>query len=133
MHRSFVLAWIVVLASCSFGCRKAEVKDFIPPDEAAKQALASALDAWKAGKTPDQIGASNPGITAQDKAWSEGKKLTAYEIVGPATSADDQNRRFTVKLTLDGAAAPQETTSVVFGKDPIWVVSGENYQKMTGM
>ncbi|HVX11119.1 MAG TPA: hypothetical protein VHC22_08065 [Pirellulales bacterium] len=120
------------MASCSFGCQKADVKDFVPPDEAAKQALTSALDAWKGGKTPDQIGATNPAVTAQDNAWKDGKKLTAYEIVGPATG-DDQNRRFTVKLTLEGAAAPQETTYVVFGKDPVWVVSSESYQKMSGM
>ncbi|MGH7135958.1 MAG: hypothetical protein ACREHD_09475, partial [Pirellulales bacterium] len=71
-------------------------------------------------------------ITAQDKQWSNGKKLTAYEIVGP-TTGEDQNRRFTVKLSLAGAAAPEETTYVVVGKDPLWVFSNESHQRLSGM
>jgi hypothetical protein len=128
------LTSLFVLTSLSlFGCaKKTDVKDYIPADEAAKQALTTALEAWKAGKPPDQIGASNPAITAQDKQWSAGTKLSAYEIVGPAVS-DDQHRRFSVKLTLVGDAAPQETTFVVFGKDPLWVVSAESYERMSGM
>ena len=133
MHRSTFILSLVLTTLCFIGCgRKGDVKDYVPPDEAARQALATALDGWKAGKAPDQLGASNPAVIAQDKQWSEGKKLTAYEIVGPAAS-DDQNRRFTVKLTLPGAAAPQETTYVVFGKDPIWVFSAESYQRTSGM
>jgi hypothetical protein len=116
----------------TFGCgKKTDVKDYIPPQEAARQALSTALDAWKAGKTPDQIGASQPAIQAQDVQWTGGKKLTAYEIVGP-TTGEDQNQRFTVKLTLDGGA-PQETTYVVLGKDPVWVFSEESYKKTSGM
>ena len=125
-------ALLLVCATLSvFGCKRTDIKDYVPPDEAARQALTTALEAWKAGKTPDQIGATSPTISVQDTSWGAGKKLTAYEIVGPATG-DDQNRRFTVKLTLD-AATPQETTFVVFGKDPIWVMSADAYQRMSGM
>lgn len=124
---------LIVLTICLVGCGKTgNIKDYIPPDELARQALTSALDAWKSGKAPDQIGASQPAINVQDKQWSEGKKLTAYEIVGPATG-EDQNRRFTVKLTIEGASAPQETTYVVAGKDPLWVFSADSYQRMSGM
>jgi hypothetical protein len=124
---------LVLLSICSAGCSQTgDIKDYIPPEEQARGALTTALDAWKAGKAPDQIGAAKPAINAQDKQWSDGKKLTAYEIVGP-TTGEDQNRRFTVKLTLEGAAAPQETTYIVVGKDPLWVFSGESYQRMSGM
>lgn len=124
---------LVLLSICASGCSQTgDIKDYIPPEEQARQALTTALDAWQAGKAPDQIGASNPAVTAQDKQWSDGKKLTAYEIVGPATG-DDQNRRFTVKLTLEGAAAPQETTYIVVGKDPLWVFSNESFQRLSGM
>jgi hypothetical protein len=123
---------LTLTAMFTIGCsKKADVKDYIPPQESARQALSTALDAWKAGKAPDQIGASNPAISAQDAQWRGGKKLTAYEIVGPATG-DDQNQRFTVKLTLDGGA-PQEMIYVVVGKDPIWVFSDESYKKTSGM
>jgi hypothetical protein len=134
MHRTAFLI-LLLIAPFATGCaKKAEVKDYIPAQEAAKQALTAALDAWKAGKAPDQIGASNPAVVVQDIQWRDGQKLTAYEIVGPAAAAggDDQNQRFTVKLTL-GNGAPTETTYVVVGKDPIWVFSAESYQKTSGM
>ncbi|HWB11061.1 MAG TPA: hypothetical protein VG826_17665 [Pirellulales bacterium] len=132
MHRIALLV-LLTIATLVAGCGpKAQVKDYIPPEEAARQALTTALDAWKAGKAPDQVGASNPAVQAQDVQWSGGQKLTAYEIVGPAPTAEDQNQRFTVKLTL-GGGPPTETTYVVVGKDPIWVFSAESYQKTSGM
>lgn len=129
IRTSFIL---VAAALVLGGCHKADVKDYAPPEEAARQALATALDAWKAGQAPDQIGASAPAVNAQDKQWREGKKLTAYEIIGPEPG-EDQNPRFKVKLTVTGAATPQETTYVVVGKDPIWVFSAESYQQTSGI
>lgn len=114
------------------GCRGPDVKDYIPPQEAARQALAAALDAWKEGKTPETIGASDPKIEVQDKQWRAGKKLTAYEIIGP-TKGPDPNARFEVRLTLAGVAVPQQTVYIVVGKDPLWVFSEESYNKASGM
>jgi hypothetical protein len=125
------LSLIVLSATLlAAGCHKADVKDYVPPEEAARKALSAALDAWKEGKTPDQVGAANPKIEVQDKQWSGGKKLSAYEIVGP-TTGPDQNARFQVKLTFPDAA--KETTYIVLGKDPIWVFSEESYQRTSGM
>lgn len=130
MHKLTAFCLFALLIACQ-GCRQADVKDYIPPDEAARQALTAALDAWKSGKTPDQIRASQPAINVQDQRWTAGKKLAAYEIVA-AAKGDDDHRRYAVKLTIEGAE-PQEATYVVFGKDPLWVVSGESYQRMSGM
>lgn len=124
--------FLLMSISIACGCHKPEVKDYIPTEEAARQALSTALDAWKSGKAPDQVGASGPRIEVQDKQWRDGQKLTAYEIIGPA-EGDDQNRRFTVRLTIAGAAAPQETIYVVTGKDPVWVFSQESYQGTSGV
>jgi hypothetical protein len=124
---------LVLLLPCWTGCgTTGDIKDYIPSDELARRALTTALDAWKSGKTPDQIGASKPAINVQDTQWSAGKKLTAYEFVGPATG-EDQNRRYTVRLTVEGTSTPQETTYVVSGKDPLWVFSAESYQRLSGM
>ncbi|MGH7191934.1 MAG: hypothetical protein ACREJM_00190, partial [Candidatus Saccharimonadales bacterium] len=91
------------------GCRQPSAQDYVPDDAAGRAALTTALDAWKAGKAPDQIGATGPAVQAQDTQWRDGQKLAAYEIIGPApASADDPNRCYTVRLTLAGAAAPQE-------------------------
>ena len=125
-----IISFFAYLSLLAVGCHKADVKDYIPPEEAARKALTTALDAWKEGKTPDQVGAANPKIEVQDKQWSGGKKLSGYEIVGP-TTGPDQNARFQVKLTFPDAA--QEMTYVVLGKDPIWVFSEESYQRTSGM
>ncbi|HUY31436.1 MAG TPA: hypothetical protein VMV69_01550 [Pirellulales bacterium] len=122
----------LALACCmAAGCKKGSIKDFIPPDDAARKALTAALDAWKSGKPFGQVDATAPKIEVGESNWQGGKKLTAYEIVGP-TSGDDQNKRFTVKITLDGAA-PQETVYVVLGKDPLWVFNQIDFQKLSGM
>lgn len=132
MRRTEICPFVFLSILCLAGCgKKTDVKDYVPIEDAARQSLATALDAWKAGKAPDQIGATNPAINAQDIQWRDGKKLAAYEIVGPAAS-EDQNRWFTVKLTLEGAQ-PIETTYVVVGIDPIYVFSAESYQKASGM
>jgi len=118
-----------MVAGCS---KRADVKDFIPPDDVASKALTTALDAWKSGKPFAQTDATAPKIDVLESNWQAGKKLTAYEIVGPATG-DDQNKRFTVKITLDGASAPQDTVYVVLGKDPLFVFNQVDYQKTNGM
>lgn len=132
MRHSAICRFFLLTLLCFAGCgKKTDVKDYVPAEDRARLSLATALDAWKAGKAPDQIGATNPAINAQDIQWRDGKKLVAYEIVGPAPS-EDQNRWFTVKLTLEGAQ-PVETTYVVVGIDPIYVFSAESYQKASGM
>lgn len=130
LRHSLVLCFTAI-ALYATGCHKADVKDYVPAEEAARKALSAALDAWKSGKSPDQIGASNPAVNAEDPQWRGGKKLANYEIVGPAPS-EDQNLRFSVKLTLAGEAAPKETTYIVVGKDPLWVFSADSYQKTSG-
>lgn len=132
MHRLALVVFFTAIAVCATGCHKADVKDYVPAEEVARKALGAALDAWKSGKRPDQIGASNPTVNAQDIQWRDGKKLADYEIVGPAP-AEDQNQRFTVKLKLAGEAAPKETTYVVVGKDPLWVFSAESYRQLSGV
>jgi len=129
------LTMMLLMAATSgsiIGCSKADVKDYVPADALARKSLETALDAWKAGKPPDAIGAAEPAISAQDTLWQSGKKLQQYEIVGPE-KGDDQNLRFRVRLTLAGETAPKEVVYVVLGKDPIWVFSEEDYGKTSGM
>jgi hypothetical protein len=121
-----------VLACCwAGGCKKRDAKDFIPPDEAARAALTATLDAWKSGQPLGKIEATTPKIEVGESNWQAAKKLTAYEIIGP-TTGDDQNTRFSVKITLDGGA-PQDAVYVVFGRDPLWVFNEVDYRKAGGM
>lgn len=131
--RLSLIGFLITMTVCvAAGCGKADVKDYVPADALAQASLASALDAWKSGRGPEEIGASKPAVVAQDAQWKAGKKLTAYEIVGPETS-DDQNLRYRVRLSFADAAAPQEAVYVVFGKDPIWVFEEAVYRQASGM
>jgi hypothetical protein len=126
-------AVFVAGALCSaIGCGRADVKDYIPADELARKCLTAGLDAWKAGKAPEAIEAAGPAVNMQDSQWKEGKKLVQYEIVGPEKGGD-QNLRYRVKLSLAGETAPKEEVYVIYGKDPMWVLSEANYAKMSGM
>ncbi|HEX5445485.1 MAG TPA: hypothetical protein VFW87_16785 [Pirellulales bacterium] len=121
------------LGLMSLGCGQRSIHEYVPNDAAARAALTTALDAWKSGKAPDKIGASGPAVQAQDTQWRDGQKLVDYEIVGPAPAvAEDPNRRYTVKLTLAGAAEPRETIYIVVGKDPVFVFSQTSYQQLSG-
>ncbi len=129
-----VRIWGCLALTCcaAVGCKKkGDVKDYVPADDAARAALTAALDAWKSGKPLGPLDGATPKIEVGEFNWKAGKRLTAYEIVGP-TKGEDQNKRFSVKITLDGAA-PQDAVYVVFGKDPILVYNQVDYQKLSGM
>ncbi len=51
----------------------------------------------------------------------------------PTELPSDGPRKFKVKLTLDGAAAPKEVTYYVVGKDPLHVFSEDEYNRDAGM
>jgi len=116
-------------AGCS---KKGDVKDFIPDDDIARKALTTVLDAWKSGKPFPQTDATAPKIDVLESDWQAGKKLTAYEIIG-TTTGEDQNKRFTVKITLDGVSAPKDTVYVILGKDPLWVFNEVDYKATSGL
>jgi hypothetical protein len=127
--------WIRPLTLFAFlaGCGgNATVESFHPKQDLARGALDAALTAWKNGlEKPGLIESEEPAVQLVDPAWAAGTKLTTYEVVaelpGKAPPA------FTVKLTLEGAAAPEETTYFVVGKDPLQVMRESEYNRAGGM
>ena len=83
--------------------------------ERARQALSSALDAWKEGATSDSLQKKSPPIFVRDLDWSDGWKLKNYRF----TLDDEQHgqqRRCYVHLTLQspkGTAAAKEVQYLV--------------------
>lgn len=113
--RTTALAAVVSLAGCSVEPPKAAP---VVPD-AARAALKTTLDAWKAGKSIDTLGQGNPPIVAQDLDWMGGAKLIEYQIVDDG-EALDANLRVRVNLTLrdrQGKTAAK-TVPYVIGTDP---------------
>ncbi len=49
--------------------------------DAARQALTQVLDAWKSGKSADDLKSGSPSVVAVDEDWAGGKELKSYELV----------------------------------------------------
>lgn len=126
-------AWLAILLA---GCGGNSAESYVPPSNAAQEALQIALEAWKGGQPADPAGKLPSGATVRaiDGDWTEGKRLSAYEIVKelPQT-AEVGPRQFTVKLTLEGTPQPIETTYLVVGIDPLQVFRDKDYDKYFGM
>ena len=94
--------------------------------------MTTALTAWQNGQAePGPIEGATPAVEASDSTWKSGAKLKSFEIAEGL--AGDSPRKFLVKLTLEGAAAPKEVTYVVVGKDPLQVMSDDEYNRDAGM
>lgn len=111
------------------GCRARSDKEYVPDETVARGALAAALDAWKAGGSPDKIEAAGRAVQAQDPNWQAGRQLAGYDIVGPATGAEP-HRSF--KVQLDLPEGRQEVVYVIVGKDPIWVFNEVSFRQLSG-
>ncbi len=85
----------------------------------AQQTLTSAMEAWKNGKSSEDLLNEKPSIVVQETEWNEDTKLLDYEIL-----SDDQpagpNLVATVKLKLsksDGKVT-EKTATYVVGTSP---------------
>jgi hypothetical protein len=123
--------WIF-LCILAGGCGSPTVADYIPNDQAGKQAVETALSAWQRGEPMALI--ENQDTTAvqpQDSDWKRGKKLVSYVITDELPS-DEGPKQFAVRLTLERERAPIETIYFVLGKDPLWVFRDRDYKQATG-
>jgi hypothetical protein len=128
--RFFVpLALFASLAGCG---GHPTVESFHPHEDLAREALDTALTAWKNGlEKPGLIDSEEPAVQLVDPAWAAGTKLTSYEVV--AELPGQTPPAFTVKLTLEGAASAEEMTFYVVGKDPLQVMRDSEFNRSGGM
>jgi hypothetical protein len=132
-HRSIqrvaLLALSLIIAGCS---GQSSVESFHPKGDVAQEALEAALTAWQNGQAkPGLIEDYDPPVQVQDDAWNAGSKLQSFEIVEALPG--DSPRKFAVKLTLEGEAAPVEVTYVVVGKNPLHVMREKEYNRDNAM
>jgi hypothetical protein len=114
-RRRWSAAVVVVLAALTlFGCRGSGVAHPVDPPR-AREALKTALDAWKGGQTPDSIKSSSTPMTVQDFDWAGGARLIDYQILDDG-KAKDANLSVRVKLVLDrpGATAGKAAEKTVW-------------------
>jgi hypothetical protein len=123
---------LLLVVCAGGGCAKPTYDKYIPSEDRAKQALETALNAWRDGKMPGAIEGGPMPVQAVDSTWRSGKQLQAYEILGE--EAGQGPRVFSVRLTLKGrAAAPTTVRYYVVGKEPLWVYREDDYKAPAGM
>jgi hypothetical protein len=102
-----------------------------PSDQLARSSLEAALNSWRQGEKPGTVAGIEPAVQVVDTPWLRGQRLTAYEIVREEPS--EMDKRFTVRLTLDGASGSQDVQYIVVGKGPVWVYRDEDYTRNMNM
>ncbi len=108
------------------------MESFNPPSDAARDALTKVLTAWQSGQGgTGQLELTNPTIHFADPAWLAGGKLQSFEIIKAGEA--DSPREFTVKRSLEGDPAPSEVVYVVVGKETLWVMLREEFERTSGM
>jgi hypothetical protein len=67
---------VLLLAALPIGCGGPKQAD---PDQ-ARATLTTALDAWRDGRTVDEVNNGSPAMTVADPSWKAGFKLSRYEL-----------------------------------------------------
>ena len=101
MRRSYrgpAAAWLasMMLAAATPGCGGQKPAD---PDQ-ARATLAMALDAWRDGKSMDEVTNGSPPITVADPSWKAGLKLARYQV-GESARAAGFDLKIPVELWLE--------------------------------
>jgi len=123
------LACWAVLAANTAGCAArngAATPAFMPGWDEARQALVSALSAWRDAPSPLPASFDTRSVQFIDKRRRPDQRLLAFQILG---QADVENaRQFTVRLNLEGDESPQLVKYNILGRDPVWVFRLEDYE-----
>ena len=127
----FILAAALSVAIAGCGSA-ANTASYVPSAQSGQDALQAALGAWKAGQKLERIDTTTPAVQPVDGQWQAGRKLRDFEVLGEVAGVEGP-RQFRVRLTMEGAAKPQEVIYVIVGRDPVWVFREEDYKKTSGM
>ena len=104
---------------------------YTPTQDEARSSLEAALTAWRNGQPCGPIEATPP-IQVADSLWQGGEQIEAIQI-GDEVSAEDGTKQFPVKLTIKKTKKVQDVRYIVNGRDPVWIYSQSDYQRMIDM
>ena len=110
------------------GCRARTRADYIPSEERCRQALSTALEAWKRGEPAGRI-EGTPTIQVVDARRRAGQRLENYEILGELPG--DDGRRFAVRVALANPKAEERIDFILIGIDPVWIFRQDEYDMVT--
>jgi hypothetical protein len=124
-RRALFLITLAALAGCGGGSAP------LPSTVAARQALQTSLDAWKAGKPASSLAAVKPSIEIVDFEWKAGKVLSDYTLGQEAPGQGIQT--LSASITIKGEPGPKEVKYMVLGLDPMRIFRDEDYNRAMNM
>ena len=136
MLRPWNTAQFVILTSSALlllaagGCGNGP-SDALPSDEVARGALEAALKSWRDGGKPGPVSGMEPPVQVHDTPWSQGERLSSFEILKEDKSAAEM--RFSVRLSLAKPERVKEVQYYVLGRDPVMVFRDEDYMRNINM
>jgi len=128
IHRRLIIGTALAILLTVPACGRPSMN---PSADRARTALEASLNAWREGKRPGNIDGTNPPVQAIDNDWTNGRKLTTFEILREQPSESD--KRFIVKLAYAAPIAETEAVYVVLGASPIAVFREEDYARTLNM
>jgi predicted small lipoprotein YifL len=130
---AFMSLIVIAMVAGLSGCTHKSPSAFTPSSDKGRAALDAALKSWMDGQQPGTVaGTSKPVVQVADSDWSDGQKLTSYEIVKDEPPTGPGPRVFTVRLTTaDGKA--REVKYMIVGIDPLLIYRDIDYDKLSGM
>jgi hypothetical protein len=130
LERLFGLVLTGLLVALPAGCGTGNAQ-FTPRGDEARVALETALSAWRDGQPCDRVQATPP-VRVIDSNWRDGQQIEKYEILRE-DDGQDGTKLFSVRLSSKKPKGEQEIVYVVHGRDPIWIYSEEDYNRMLQM
>ena len=110
MHRILLPLLAVVLAGCG---GDPPPLDMATTPEQSRAAFVGALDAWKAGATPESLTAKNPSVYLADENFARGVKLLDYKLEGDPVVVGT-GITYVVTLTLQDGAKAANTRKLAY-------------------
>ena len=107
------LALFIVLAPCLVtGCGRS-LDPAVDPAEAGK-ALQTALEAWKSGKSPQDLAKASPFIIMNEDDWRVGKRLLDFDMEKGSVSGRQVRCRVRIKLSdKDDKAVERDAVYII--------------------
>jgi hypothetical protein len=111
--RRMMWSCAVLVFATAIGCGGGTPKTLPVDATKAREALNTALDAWKQGQTPDSLQKLTPPVNVLDADWVNGAKLTAYTVTSEGVVADNK-LSIPVALTLQDSRGAKVEKSVIY-------------------
>jgi hypothetical protein len=127
--RLALLSWVPLLLFSGLACSNGGAVP--PPSDLARSSLEAALKSWRDGGKPGTIAGMEPAVQVTDTPWSQGDRLSAFEILDENTSGGQKT--FSVRLTLTKPARVDEVQYYVMGQGPVLVFRDQDYERNINM